>query len=171
MPSVPALPPPAAVDRIAALPCRDRMKRALALVADGMPYRDAAKEVGYRDHREVYRWAKRAGLLEVHTDSLWRHTSASRRSPTPRSSGRLIEHPEDIHTRDLAIIGGIAADKAAKYESWGRSQEADRGELLSQMLARLHESSVGLRLEVTPLPAIEKTIALPMEERRRLEPF
>ena len=37
-------------DPVAALPCGDRMKKAVTLVGDGTPYRDAAKEVGYRDH-------------------------------------------------------------------------------------------------------------------------
>ena len=127
-------------DRIAALPCGERMKRALALVGDGTPYRDAAKQVGYRDHREVYRWSKRAGLLDVHSEQLvaaYKRISALSNAELER---RLVENPEAIPTRDLAIIGGIAADKAAKYENWGRPQEQSSPNLCSRSFRRRFNS-------------------------------
>lgn len=55
-------------DRASALACGDRMRNALALVAEGTPHRDSARDVGYRDRREVHRRAKRAGLLDVHSE-------------------------------------------------------------------------------------------------------
>lgn len=137
-----------AAARVASLSCSDRMKQALVLIVDGCTYRDSAKEVGYRDHREVYRWAKRAGLLDVHTENLvagYKRITALSNAELER---RLVEHPEGIPTRDLAIIGGIAADKAARYENWGKPQEPDRSELLNHLFDRLQASSAGIELKV-----------------------
>jgi len=78
---------------IVALTCTERMRAALRLVAEGTPYRDAAEQVGYRDHREVYRWAKKAGLVEVHTKRLvdsYRRIAALSNVELER---RLIEAP------------------------------------------------------------------------------
>ena len=101
------------------------MKGALALVAQGTPYREAAQAQGYADHRDVYRWAKRAGLVEVHSEQL----VASFRRISELSSAeierRLVEEPETISTKDLAVIAGISADKIAKAERWG-SDGGDR---------------------------------------------
>ena len=137
-------------DRVATLTCGDRMKKALALVAEGMPYRDAAKEAGYRDHREVYRWAKRAGLLAVHSEQLVAVYKRIASLSNAELERRLIEHPEDIATRDLVIVSGVAADKAAKYENWGKPQEPDRSEFLGRMLERIQSmGATEIRLEVT----------------------
>jgi hypothetical protein len=46
------------------------MRKALRLVRDGVPYREAAREVGLASHEDLHRAAKRLGLLEVHTKQL-----------------------------------------------------------------------------------------------------
>ncbi len=65
-----------------------------------------------------------------------------------------MDDPSAIGTRDLAIVGGISADKVAKFESWGSEQEPSNAGLLAITRAaeRIAKSGVGLRLhlEVTP---------------------
>ena len=139
---------------IVALTCTDRMKGALRLIAEGAPYREAAAQASYRDHREVYRWAKRAGLLDVHSKRLvagYRRIAALSNEEIER---RLIEAPGEIATKDLAVISGISADKAAKYEGWGRQVDVEPGSA-SKLLDRLEAvlaSGNTLSLTVSPRP-------------------
>ncbi len=56
--------------RIEASQARGRKRAALRLVACGWTYRQAANECGYSDHRDLYRDAKRFGLLDVHRQQL-----------------------------------------------------------------------------------------------------
>jgi hypothetical protein len=68
--------------------------------------REAAEQARYPDHREVYRWAKRAGLLDVHSKRLvasYRRIAARSNEELER---RLIEAPGEITTKDLAVISG-----------------------------------------------------------------
>jgi len=46
------------------------MKAALYDVLIGMPYRDAAREAGLASHQDLYRAAKKLGLLEIHSSKL-----------------------------------------------------------------------------------------------------
>jgi hypothetical protein len=111
---------------IAALPCGERMKGALRLVAEGTPYRQAAEAAGYTDHREVYRWAKRAGLREIHTERLVASYKTLASLSNEELERRLVDESNTISTRDLAILSGIASDKVSRYETWGR--QSDRAE-------------------------------------------
>lgn len=145
--------PEEAENAIVALTCTERMKAAVRLVAEGMAFRDAAVQVGYRDHREVYRWAKRAGLLEVHTKRLvdsYRRIAALSNAELER---RLTEAPEEIATKDLAVISGISADKAAKYEGWGKQADDDPGpHRMLDWLEEMVKSGRNLELKVSPHP-------------------
>ena len=142
-----------AAQRISELPCHDRMKGALALVAQGTPYREAAEAQGYADHRDVYRWAKRAGRVEVHSEQL----VASFRRISELSSAeierRLVEEPKTISTKDLAVIAGISADKIAKAERWG-SDGDDRDDLRPRWLEAvsriLDQGGAALTISVEP---------------------
>jgi hypothetical protein len=121
-------------------------------VADGTPYRQAAEAAGYADHREVYRWAKRAGLRGVHTERLVASYKELARLSNEELERRLVEEPETISTRDLAILSGIAADKAAKYERWGQHAEPSGPNLLAELLDRYRVSAA---IVVEPVKAGE----------------
>jgi hypothetical protein len=139
---------PEAAQAVEALPCGERMKAALRLVVAGRTYREAAAEMGYSDHRDVYRWAKRAGLLAAHDRQLVeanRRVSALANAELER---RLIDAPESIGTRDLAIIGGIAADKVVKFRE--REEETRGPDRLAQMLAALQSSDMEAHLAIRP---------------------
>jgi hypothetical protein len=138
---------PAALDheienRIAALPTNDRMKAALRLVAAGTDYRTAAEAVGYRSAKDLHGWAKRAGLLEVHSRELvagYRRIASLSNQEIER---RLEVAPQDVPIKDLAVVAGIASDKIARYERWGAGAiddggNVDRwGELANRVLAQ-----------------------------------
>ena len=102
--------PEEAENAIVALTCTERMKAAVRLVAEGMAFRDAAVQVGYRDHREVYRWAKRAGLVEVHTKQLVASCKRIVALSNAELERRLIEAPEEISSKDLAVSSRVPSD-------------------------------------------------------------
>lgn len=140
---------PEAEQSVEALACGERMKSALRLVVSGRTYREAAAEVGYSDHRDVYRWAKRSGLLAAHDRQLVeanRRVSALANAELER---RLLDDPESIGTRDLAIIGGIAADKVAKFRE--REEDAGTPERLARLLEAMQESGLEAHLSLRPV--------------------
>jgi hypothetical protein len=47
-----------------------------------------------------------------------------------------VDDPESIATKDLAVVGGIASDKVAKYEGWGNSTR-DPGTAVAAVVDRL----------------------------------
>jgi len=118
---------PEVQQRIAALPTNDRMKSALRLVASGVDYRRAAEAVGYRSPKDLHGWAKRAGLLEVHSDRLIAGYKRIAHLSNQEIERRLEEAPEDVSIKDLAVVAGIAADKIAKYERWGFGETKETG--------------------------------------------
>ena len=118
---------PEVEQRIAALPTNDRMKSALRLVATGVDYRRAAEAVGYRSPKDLHGWAKRAGLLEVHSDRLVAGYKRIAHLSNQEIERRLEEAPRDVSIKDLAVVAGIAADKIAKYERWGFGQTKETG--------------------------------------------
>ena len=126
--------------RIATLPTNERMKAGLRLVAAGVDYRRAAEAVGYQSQKDLHGWAKRAGLLEVHSERLVAGYRRIANLANGEIEKRLEEAPEDVSIKDLAVVAGIASDKIAKYERWGfgetkESNSADRwGELLGRVL-------------------------------------
>jgi hypothetical protein len=129
------------------------MKGALVLVAEGTPYREAAHAQGYADHRDVYRWAKRAGLLEVHSKQLVAGFRRVAELSSAEIERRLIEEPESISTKDLAVIAGIAADKIAKAERWGSDVDKDDGQSqrwLNAMSRLLEDGGTTLTISIEP---------------------
>ena len=118
------------------------MKSALRLVATGTDYRHAAEAVGYRSPKDLHGWAKRAGLLEVHSDRLIAGYRRIAHLSNQELERRLEESPEEIGTKDLAVVAGIASDKIAKYERWGSGETKGPGtidrwaELLDRVLGQ-----------------------------------
>lgn len=160
-------------DRIAALPCGDRMKRALARVVDGVPYREAASAEGYADHRDVYRWAKRADLLNRHTRELVAGQRRLIQLTTAELERRLLEAPDSVTTKDLAVLMGICADKVSRYENWGRQEDsndsaADRwGQLMDRLAVRGAMLTVSVEPAATALAALPAEHGEPLGEARR----
>jgi hypothetical protein len=141
--------------RIATLPTNARMRAALRLVADGWTYREAAKAAGYASPKDLHGWAKRAGLLDAHTERLVAGLRRVASLSTEEIERRLEEAPEEISTKDLGVIAGIATDKIARFEGWsgGADPEASRrrGEQISDVLEMLAQAgAVRVSLEVGP---------------------
>lgn len=77
----------------------------------------------------------------------------------------MVNDPESIATKDLAVVGGIASDKLARYESWGNSMRgpetavaavADR---LSQLEGKLTITVERTHPEAATPPPIDMTPA------------
>jgi hypothetical protein len=113
--------------RIATLPTNERMKAALRLVAAGVDYRRAAEALGYQSQKDLHGWAKRAGLLEIHSERLVAGYKRIGQLSNQEIERRLEEAPEDVSIKDLAVVAGIASDKIAKYERWGLSERENTG--------------------------------------------
>ena len=102
---------------------------------DGTPYRDAAREAGLASHQDLHRAAKKPGLLEIHSSQLVGGFRRLVDLTNEELERRLVEHPDEISTKDLAVVGGIATDKVAKFEGWGRDQGSSS--VASQVADRL----------------------------------
>lgn len=128
------------------------MRAALRLVADGWTYREAAKAAGYASPKDLHGWAKRAGLLDAHTAHLVAGLRRVASLSTQEIERRLEEAPEEISTKDLGVIAGIATDKIARAEGWGGDDAATtkrRSEQIADVLDRLAErGGVRVSLEV-----------------------
>jgi hypothetical protein len=153
-PTLPASPPPAQPnakpthEAIDATGHGEKIKAALHLVLDGTPYRDAAREVGLASHQDLHRAAKRMGLLEVHTKELVAQCKRLADLSGGELERRLVEDPASLGVKDLAVINGIALDKIAKYESWGRVDH-DAAGLASAAVDRLAALEGRLSISVT----------------------
>jgi hypothetical protein len=112
-----------------------------------MPYREAALAAGLRSHQDVYRAAKRLGLLEVHTTRLVEGYKRIADLSNQELERRLAESPEEISTKDLAVVSGIALDKVANYEGW-RHRNHDPAGLASAAIDRLSQLEGKLKLSV-----------------------
>jgi hypothetical protein len=123
------------------------MKAALHAVLDGTPYREAATAAGLRSHQDVYRAAKRLGLLDVHTKQLVAQCQRLADLSGSELERRLVEAPESIGTKDLSVINGIALDKVANYEGW-RHRSHDPAGLASAAIDRLSQLEGKLKLSV-----------------------
>jgi hypothetical protein len=149
-------------ETIDATQCGEKIKAALHLLLDGVPYRDAAREVGLASHQDLHRAAKRLGLLDVHTKQLVAQCKRVADLSGAELERRLVDDPASMGVKDLAVVNGIALDKIAKYESWGRDH-ADGSNLVGQVYDRLKALEGRVRLEVT----VERT---PLAERETPEP-
>lgn len=139
--------------RIEALPTNGRMRAALRLVASGWSYREAARAAGYASPKDLHGWAKRAGLLDAHTERLVAGLRRLASLSSQEIERRLEEAPEEISTKDLGVIAGIATDKIARFESWGGSlgpeTSKQRGEQITEVLDQLSQmGGVRVTLEV-----------------------
>jgi hypothetical protein len=84
-------------------------------------------------------------LLETHTVQLvatYRRIADLANAELER---RLVESPEEIATRDLTVVSGVAADKIAKLEGSEPGRDAD---LVGALLARLQTVNASITLEV-----------------------
>ena len=141
----------------------EKIKAALHLVLDGTPYRDAAREVGLASRQDLHRAAKRLGLLEMHSKQLVAQCQRVADLSGAEVERRLVEHPESIGTKDLSVINGIALDKIAKYESWGRVDH-DLAGAAAKAVDRLSQLEGQLKISVV---TVERT---PPAEREAPQP-
>ncbi len=71
------------------------------------------------------------------------------------SRSGLLNSPEEISGRDLVVANGVALEKLAKRERWGK--EPDEGKsfvsALDKLAAQIAKSEIRLELKVEPQPA------------------
>jgi hypothetical protein len=152
--------PPVTHEAIDATGSGETMKAALYLVLDGTPYREAAHEVGLASHQDLYRAAKRLGLLHAHTKHLVAQCQRLADLNAGELERRLVENPESIRTKDLSVTNGIALDKIRAYEGWWHRSH-DPAAVAAAAVDRLAALEGKLKLEVT----VERTP--PPSSRRR----
>ncbi len=90
------------------------MKRALVLVAEGVPFREAAEAEGYASHADLYRAARRLDIAGLHLVEARTQYQRIQNLANQALEKRLLEDPDSIGARDLAIVSGIASDKAER---------------------------------------------------------
>ena len=131
----------------------DRMKRALRRVAAGESFREAAKAEQYSTHSDVYRAARKFGLISVTKANLVDRFRRVSDLSFQELEQRLVDDPSSFSTQQLGVVGGIAADKVAKAERWGTEPTGggDAIARLEQIGAAL--AGQGLRLDVTLRPS------------------
>jgi len=105
-------------------------RRELQAVAAGPGGISAAGSMVARKRRiqkDLHGWAKRAGLLEVHSERLVAGYKRIAHLSNQEIERRLEEAPQDVSIKDLAVVAGIASDKIARYERWGAGEKEDNG--------------------------------------------
>jgi hypothetical protein len=80
-----------------------RMKRALARVASGESYRQAADAEGYGDHMKLYRLAKKYGLLGAKKEQILAGSRRVALLANQELERRLLERPDHISDRDVTV--------------------------------------------------------------------
>ena len=80
----------------------DRMKSALRRIACGESIRGSAEAEGYSSHGDVYRYAKRYGIVDVRTRRLIDTHRRVARLSGEELEQRLATKPEEISTHDPA---------------------------------------------------------------------
>jgi len=163
--SSPALPahsapprPPATHEEIDSRGFGEAMRKGLHLIRDGVPFRDAAREVGLASHQDLHRAAKRLGLLEVHTTRLVEGYKRIADLSNQELERRLAESPDEISTKDLAVVSGIAADKISQYENWrtrSHDPRASAGAFMDRLAAL--EATLTIKVEQSAPPTIDVT--------------
>jgi len=138
--------------RIAASDLSDRMKRALRRVAAGESYREAAEAEGYASHTDLYRYARRFGLLTVTSARL---VEAHRRNAllaAEELGRRLEEAPQAFKAGELNFITGTSTDKVSRYEGWDsrRPEAPSYASALEQLAETLAKSGTRLEIKVEP---------------------
>jgi hypothetical protein len=131
----------AALHRIAESNYGERMQRALKLVVQGVPFREAAAAENYADHSDLYRASRRLDLAGLHLVEARSQYQRIQNLANQALEKRLLEDPDSIGARDLAIVSGIASDKA---ERLGAAMSPAHNPL-SQLFEMLHK---GGKLEI-----------------------
>jgi hypothetical protein len=131
----------AALRRIAESNYGERMQRALKLVVEGVPFREAATAENYADHSDLYRASRRLDLAGLHLVEARSQYQRIQNLANQALEKRLLEEPDGISAKDLSIISGIASDKA---ERLGAAMSPAHSPL-SQLFEMLHQ---GGRLEI-----------------------
>jgi len=132
---------------------RGRMKRALILVAKGASVRDAATAEDYATHSDVYRLARKFGLVDLRTKVIVESHRSVAKLSTAELESRLLDEPKTFSGPQLAVVSGIATDKILLHE---KSKTEDGGAYISaleKMAAGFASSGAGLELRVTVSPA------------------
>ena len=138
---------------IAASPVpNDRIKRALLRVAAGAPFREAASAEGYKDHKRVFFYAKKFGLIDVKTNSLIALNRDIARLSGEILRDRLIDEPGEFTNRDLAVDQGISMDKVLAYEAKAKSDGADYISALERISRDVIATGQGLEITVAVRP-------------------
>ena len=137
----------------------DRMKRALVLVARGASVREAAIAEDYATHTDIYRRAKRYGLLDVRTKTIITQHRHVAKLAVGELEERLVTDPDKITTHALGVIGGIATDKVLAHEKNQTDDGSSYLSALERMAERFAESGAGLELRVQISPAAPKADA------------
>ncbi len=132
-----------------------RMLRALQRVAGGSSARAAATAEGYGTATDVYRHCKSAGLINTKTKFIIDKHAAVASLSGAELERRLLEAPDDVTTRDLTVINGVATDKILAYEKNAKNDGADYMSALEQVAAKVAASGASLELKVTVKPAVE----------------
>jgi len=153
---LPAVVPPeakAALEAIEQSQLRGRMKRALILVAKGASVRDAASSEDYATHSDVYRLARKFGLVDLRTKAIVEtHRSVANLS-TAELESRLLDSPADFSGPQLGIISGISTDKVFASEKAAIDDGSSYLSALEKMAAGFAASGAGIELKVTVSPA------------------
>jgi hypothetical protein len=131
----------AALRRIAESNYGERMQRALKLVVEGVPFREAAAAENYADHSDLYRASRRLDLAGLHLVEARSQYQRIQNLANQALEKRLLEDPDSIGARDLAVVSGIASDKA---ERLGAALSPAHNPL-SQLFELLHQ---GGKLEI-----------------------
>ncbi len=140
--------------RVEASKHEPRMMRALARVASGESYRQAAEAEDYADHARVWRLAKRYGLLGAKKAQILAGSRRVALLANEELERRLVEKTEEISDRDLTVMGGVAQDKLAAAERRGGDESGTGG--IEALVAKLLEGGGTLSLKVkTPDPVLE----------------
>ena len=142
-----------ALERIEQSNLGDRMKSALRRVASGEAIRTAAELEGYASHADVYRAAKRYGLIDLTTNKLVeRHRRISNLAGEELEC-RLAEAPDKISTQQLGILQGISTDKVLASEKASTYDGSGYISALERLAEKATESGQGveIRLAVGPL--------------------
>lgn len=130
---------------------------ALAYWLNGYSWRECSEIVGWKDEtcKGARRVASQTGLYDVaaRTDRLIGQSRRIAAKAGEELERRLTEKPEDIDTKQLAVVRGIEIDKVATREGW-RSKGAQEGPSYVGALTELAEQlrsgdKVSLKLEVS----------------------
>jgi len=138
---------------------KPRMLRALQRVAGGATLREAADSEGYSSHTDLFRYAKRFGIVDVRTRRLIGINRDIARLSGEELVERLATDPDKVSTHALGVLNGISIDKILASEKVTTDDGSSYLSALEKMAAGFVESGVGLELRVQISPAAPKADA------------